>query len=47
VYKVVDSNINPYMNIVMDAVGMDQGFVAQRQIVDEEPNACTINFLIL
>ena len=46
-YKVVDNNSNPYMNMVMDAVGMNQGYVDQCQIVDEEPNACTINFLIL
>ena len=34
-YKVIDNNSNPYMNMVMDAVGMNQGYVGQYQIVDK------------
>ena len=47
VHGVVDDNSNPYRNMVMDAVGMNQGYVDQCQIVDEEPNASTTKFFNL
>jgi len=38
VHEVVDDNNNPYRNMVMDAMRMNQGYVDQCSIVDEEPD---------
>jgi len=38
VYEVVDNNNNPYKNMVMNAMRMNQGYVSQCPIVDEKPN---------
>ena len=43
-YGVVDENSNPYKNIVMDMIGMNQGHVGHCSIVDEELNANTTRF---
>jgi len=39
VHGVVNENNNPYMNIVMEAMRMNQGNVSQCPIVEEESNA--------
>jgi hypothetical protein len=41
VYEAANDNTNPYRNIVMDAMRMNQGNVSQCPIVKEEPNADT------
>jgi hypothetical protein len=38
VYEVVDNNNNPYKNMVMNAMRMNQGYVSQCLIIDEELN---------
>jgi hypothetical protein len=38
VHGVVNNNSNPYRNMVMDAMRMNQGNVSQCPIVEEEPN---------
>ena len=44
VYGFIDDNNNPYMNIVMDAMKINQGHADQCLIVDEERNANTTMF---
>jgi len=44
VQEVVDDNSNPYRNIVRDAMEMNQGYVGQCPILDEEPNADATKF---
>ena len=39
VHEVVDDNSNLCQNMVMDMMRMNQGYVGQYLIVDEEPNA--------
>ena len=39
VHGVVNDNNNPYMNMVMDAMRINQGNDSQCQIIEEEPNA--------
>jgi len=39
VHEVANDNTNPHMNMVMDAMRMNQGNVSQCLIVEEEPNA--------
>jgi hypothetical protein len=46
VYEVVVDNSNPYRNIVIDAMWMNQGYTSQCPIVDEEPNADTTKFFL-
>jgi hypothetical protein len=38
-YGVVDDNSNPYRNMVMDAMRMNQGYASKCLVIDEEPNA--------
>ena len=45
VYGVVDNNNNPYRNMVMNVMRMNQG-VDQCPIIDEEPNTDTTSFFI-
>jgi len=47
VYEVVYDNSNPYMDIVMDAIRMNQGYVSQYPIVDAEPNAKAAMFFFI
>jgi hypothetical protein len=47
VHRVVDDNSNPYRNMVMDAVRMNQGHTDQCSIVDEEPNVGATRFFDL
>jgi len=44
VHGVVDDNSNPYRNMVMDAMRIDQGYVDQCPIVYEEPNTDATGF---
>jgi hypothetical protein len=47
VHEVVNDNSNPYRNMVMDAMRMNQSNVSQCPIVEEEPNAdarTTVNY---
>jgi len=46
-HEVVDDNTNPYRNMVMDAMRINQGYVGQCSIIDEEPNADTTRFFDL
>ena len=43
-YGVVDDITNPYRNIVMDAMRMNQGHTNQCPIVDEKPNVSATRF---
>jgi len=43
-HEVVNDNSNPYGNMVMDAMRMNQGNVNQCSIVEEEPNADAVRF---
>jgi hypothetical protein len=47
VHEIVDDNNNSYKNMVMDAMKVNQGYVGQCPIVDEEFNADTANFFDL
>jgi hypothetical protein len=47
VHGVANDNSNPYRNMVMDAMRMNQGNVSQCSIVEEEPNADAIRFFDL
>jgi len=44
---VANDNSNPYKNMVIDAMRMNQGNVSQCPIVEEEPNADTVKFFDL
>ena len=46
VHGVVDDNSNPYRNMVMDAMRIDQGYVDQCPIVYEEPNTDATRFFL-
>ena len=39
VHGVVNDNTNPYRNMIMDAMRMNQGNVSQCSIVEEKPHA--------
>jgi hypothetical protein len=39
VHGVVDDNNNPYRNMVMNVMRMNQGYAGKCSIVDEVPNA--------
>jgi len=47
VHEDVNDNSNPYRNMVMDAMRMNQGNVSQCPIVEEEPNADAVGFFDL
>ena len=47
VHGVVNDNSNPYRNMVIDAMRMNQGNASQSPIVEEEPNADTTRFFDL
>jgi hypothetical protein len=46
-HEVVDDNSNPYMNMVMDAMKINQCHADQCLMVDEKPNANTTTFFYL
>ena len=45
-YGVVDDNSNPYSNMVMDVMRMNQGHVNQCSIIDEEHNIDEARFVL-
>jgi hypothetical protein len=47
VQGVANYNSNPYMNMVMDAMRMNQGNVSQCPIIEKEPNADATRFFDL
>ena len=47
VHGVVNDNSNPYRNMVMDVMRMNEGNASQCPIVKEEPNADTTKFFYL
>ncbi|KAL9400233.1 hypothetical protein Peur_009194 [Populus x canadensis] len=47
VHGVVDDNSNPYRNMVIDVIEMNQGHAGQYLIVDEEPNIDSTSFFDL
>jgi hypothetical protein len=47
VHETTNDNINPYRNMVMDAMRMNQGNVNQCPIIEEEPNANAARFFDL
>jgi hypothetical protein len=47
VHYVVNDNSNPYINMIMDAMRMNEGNVSQCLIVEEEPNADATRFFHL
>jgi len=46
-HEVANDNTNPYKNMVMDAMRMNQGNVSQCPIVEKEPNADAARFFYL
>jgi len=47
VHEIVDDNSNSYKNMIMDAMRINQGYVDQCLIIDEEPNADVTRFFDL
>ena len=47
VHEIVDGNSNSYKNMIMDAMRINQGYVDQCLIIDEEPNADVTRFFDL
>jgi len=47
VHEAANNNTNPYRNMVMDSMRMNQGNVSQFPIVEEEPNADAARFFDL
>ena len=43
-HGVANDNNNPYRNMIMDAMRMNQGNVSQCPIIEEEPNADATRF---
>jgi len=43
-YGVVDDNSNPYKDMIMNVIRMNQGYVGQYSIIDEESNADATKF---
>jgi hypothetical protein len=43
-YKVVDDNSNPYKNMIMNVMRMNQDYVSQYSIIDKEPNVDATKF---
>jgi len=47
VHEAANDNTNPYRNMVMDIIRMNQGNVSQCPIIEEEPNADAARFFDL
>jgi hypothetical protein len=47
VHGVTDDNSNPYRNMIMDVMRMNQGYTGECLVVDEEPNTDTTIFFDL
>jgi hypothetical protein len=46
-HRGIDDNSNPYRNMVINAMRMNQGYAGQCPIIDEEPNANATRFFDL
>ena len=46
VHGVVDDNSNPYRNMVMDAIRMNQGYTGKCLVIDEELNTDAASFFL-
>jgi hypothetical protein len=46
-HVVIDDNSNPYRNMVINAIRMNQGHVGQYPIIDEELNVDATRFFDL
>jgi hypothetical protein len=46
VHGVINDNSNPYRNMVIDAMRMNQGYIGNCSIIDEEPNVDMIKFFL-
>jgi len=46
-HKAANDNTNPYRNMVMDAMRMNQGNVSQCPIIEGEPNVDATRFFDL
>ena len=46
VHGVADDNSNPYRNMVMHVMRMNQGYTRECPIVDKEPNSDMTNFFL-
>ena len=44
VHDVVDNNLNPYRNMVIHVMGVNQGYIGQFPTIHEEPNADMARF---
>jgi V8-like Glu-specific endopeptidase len=47
VHRVTNDNNNPYKNMVMDAMRMNQGNASQCLLVEEEPNTDVTKFFFI
>ena len=47
VHGVIDDNNNSYMNMVIDAMRMNQSYANECSIIDEEPNTDATRFFDL
>jgi hypothetical protein len=47
VHEAANDNTNPYRNMVMNAMRMNEGNVSQCTIVEEEPNGDAVRFFDL
>jgi hypothetical protein len=47
VHRVIDNNSNPYRNMVMDVMRMNQGHADQCPIIDEEPIVDVAKFFFI
>jgi hypothetical protein len=47
VHRVVDDNSNPYRNMVIDAMIMNQSYIYESPIIDEKTNADATRFFDL
>jgi hypothetical protein len=43
-YEVVDDNSNSYKDMIMNVMRMNQDYVSQYSIIDEEPNVDATKF---
>ena len=47
VHEAANDNTNPYRNMVMDVMRMNQGNISQCPIIEEEPNTDAARFFYL
>jgi hypothetical protein len=47
VYGVADDNSNPYRNMIMHVMRMNQGYTGECPIIDKEPNSDMTSFFFI